>query len=430
MQPMSLNNNTNFLFITYKIPDGYLINQSVYFNELAKFSSFSLTIDYLELYLKKGPKKTEKNILDAIEENQIQYVFACIAEGDVTFDISFFKKISDKTFLTFLTFDTPTHFDSLDKYKTQTADLVLIGDYYHTFKYKILGIPVLGKCVAVPNDKIIYNKNRQFNWDITFVGNIGVKNNRKKYIDALLTNQLCIETFGVLSKTGFIDENEMVNIFKQSKINLNFSGIQYSKNSLLRQNISNRTKEIKGRPFEVASVGGFVLSEYFPGIEFFFEIGKEIDIFYDTDDLIEKVKFYLKNESIREQIAYSGFLRVKSDYSSDIAAKRIWDEICSLQKSKNKTIYTDNIYRKAYTNYRFKYLVLFFIKFKPLFFFMEFFKIFKYGRFNLKFAYFYTIHGFYELLSVYPKFRNKLKKILSNKIFAFLTHQKITKPKN
>ncbi len=307
------------------------------------------------------------------------------------------------------------------------ADLVIIPDYYHTFKYKILEIPVLGNCVAVPKDKIIYSENKQFNWDITFVGNIGAKNNRKKYIDALKANQFRIDTFGIHSEHGFVDVNEMLNVFRKSKINLNFTGIQYSRNSVLRQNISDRIREIKGRPFEAASVGGFVLSEYFPGVESFFEIGKEIDVFYDTDDLIEKVKFYLDNDSLRGQIAYNGFLRVKRDYSSDVVAKRIWDEICSLQKSKNKTTYTDKIYRKAYTNYRFKYFVLFFIKLKPLFFFQEFGKLFKYGRFSFGFAYFYTIQGFYESLSSHPKFRNRLKKLLSNKFFAFLTHQKITK---
>ncbi len=193
------------------------------------------------------------------------------------------------------------------------------------------------------------------------------------------------------------------------------------------QNISNRIRDIKGRPFEVASVGGFILSEYFSGLEYMFEIGKEIEVFYDTDDLIEKVKFYLDNDSLREKIAYNGYLKVKSDYSSDIVAKRIWDEICSLPKSKNKTSYTDKIYRKAYTNFRFKYLILFFIKFKPIFFFKEFSKLFKYCSFNFNFAYYYTIEGFYESLSAYPKFRNKLKKLLSNNFFAFLTHQKITK---
>jgi len=423
---MLQNNKDNFLFITHKVPNGYLIDQFLYFNELANFSSFSTTIDYIELYLSKGPVKAEKNILEAIKQHQIRYVFVCIT-ADFTFDISFYKKISDKAFLTFLFFDTPSHFDSSDKYYAQTANLVLLHDYYHTFKYKILEIPVLGNCISVPKEIIVYDENKNFDWDITFIGNIGAKNNRKNYIDALKAKQFNIDTFGIHSKHGFIDENEELNIFRKSKINLNFSGIQYSRNSVLGENISDRIREVKGRSFLVTSVGGFVLSEYFPGIETLFEIGKEIDIFYNTDDLIEKTRFYLNNDSLREQIAYNGFLRVKKDYSSDVAAKRIWDKICSLPRSINKTTYTDKIYRKAYTNYRFKYLVLYFIKFKPIFFFQEFAKIFRYGNYSFRFAWFYTISGFYESLSAYPQFRNKLKKILSYKIFAFLTHQKVSK---
>lgn len=423
---MPQNNKFNFLFLSYKIPDGYLVNQSVYFNELAKFSSFSLTLDYLELYLKKGPKKAEKFILEAIDEQHFQYVFVCIAEGDVTFDIKFFKNISKKAFLTFLIFDTPSYFDALDKYKTQFADLVVIPDNFHTFKYKILEIPVLGNCMALPKEKIEYKKPDHFDWDITFVGNIGAKNNRKKYIDALKAKQFHVDIFGVGSEHGFVEESQLEAIYRKSKININFTGIQYSHNSLLRQNISDRKREIKARPFEVASFGGFVLTEYFPGIESMFETGKEIDVFYNADDLIEKATFYLKNESIREEIAYNGFLRVQRDYSSDVVAKRIWNEVCSRPKSMCTSSYTDRIYRKAYTNFRFKYLFLFFIKLKPLFFFQEFGKLFKYGCINLGFAHFYSIQGFYESLSTHPEFRNRLKKLLSYKIFALLTHQKST----
>jgi len=424
---MPQNNKHNFLFITHKVPDGYFIDQFTYFDELTKFSSFSKTIDYLELYLSRGSFKAEKIILEAIEKYNIQYVFVCVNTGDITFDVSFFKKISDKAFLIFLLFDTPSYFDSIDKYYAQTADLVLLQDFYHTFKYKILEIPVLGNCISVPKEKIVNVENKHFDWDITFIGNIGTKNNRKEYIDALKAKGFNIDTFGIHSEHGFVDESEETNIFRKSKINLNFSGIQYSRNSVLRENISDRIREVKGRPFLIASGGGFVLSEYFPGIETLFEIGKEIDVFYNADDLIEKATFYLNNESMRARIAYNGFLRVKRDYSSDIAAKRIWDEICSLSKSKCTSVYTDKIYRKAYTNFRFKYLVLFFIKFKPFFFLQEFCKLFKYGRFSFGFAYFYTIQGFYESLSSHPKFRNRLKKLLSNKFFAFLTHQKITK---
>ena len=171
--------------------------------------------------------------------------------------------------------------------------------------------PFLGNCIAFPKEKISYTENKQYNWDITFIGNIGAKHSRKKYINILKATKKHITTFGIHSEHAFVDENEMKTIFRKSKINLNFTGIQYSQNSVLMQNISNRIREIKGRPFEIASVGGFVLSEYFPGIESLFEIGKEIDVFYNSDDLIGKVNFYLNNDSLREEIAFNGFLRVK-----------------------------------------------------------------------------------------------------------------------
>ena len=110
----------------------------------------------------------------------------------------------------------------------------------------------------------------------------------------------------------------MVQIFNESKINLNFSNstswdIRYllsSPRALLNSLRSPKTiEQIKARHFEISSCGAFQLSYYVEGLERQYVIGEEIAIYLDQEDLIQKVKFYLNNDSLREKIAERAYHR-------------------------------------------------------------------------------------------------------------------------
>lgn len=91
-------------------------------------------------------------------------------------------------------------------------------------------------------------------------------------------------------------------VFNASKINLNIS---------LRSIHSG----VPLRIMDIMASGGFVLSNYQPEIEEMFETDSEIVTYSCFEECEEKVKFYLKNNSIRERIAISGYERIKKNYS-------------------------------------------------------------------------------------------------------------------
>lgn len=69
------------------------------------------------------------------------------------------------------------------------------------------------------------------------------------------------------------------------------------------------------RIFEATGCGVFLLTEYFDNLSDYFEIGKEIEVFRDEKELVDKIRYYLAHPRQREQIAKCGQQRCLRDYS-------------------------------------------------------------------------------------------------------------------
>lgn len=123
---------------------------------------------------------------------------------------------------------------------------------------------------------------------------------------------------------GILSIEEMINVFNASRINLNMSNstswdIRYlasSPRALLNKIRSPKTVEqIKARHFEINGCGGFQLSYYVEGLEQYYQIGKEIGIYLDPDDLLVKVKHYLSDEALRIKVAEAGYRRTLNNHT-------------------------------------------------------------------------------------------------------------------
>lgn len=108
--------------------------------------------------------------------------------------------------------------------------------------------------------------------------------------------------------------DEMPKAFYFSKINLN---------------ISSRSIEmgIPQRVLDIMAVGGFVLSNYQSELEEYFEIGKDLDVFHDLDELERKIDYYLKHEKDRLQIAMNGYKKVRKYFSYTVRAGEMVNRI-------------------------------------------------------------------------------------------------------
>jgi len=383
-----------------------------YCNGIKANSSNYYFVDYIDLYLQVGKKKFEERIENLVIEKEINYIFFILLSCDLTFDIHFIEKLSKLSFIVMNFFDTEYYFESVDRYYAQLADLVLLPDYLSKYRYELLNINAM--CTFSLFSKNHYSgcDDSEKNIDVSFVGNF-INKTRKKYIDYLIENEIKVKPYGAGTFNGYVNFNKMINIFSRSKINLNFTGTDSDVASLCL-NINNRIKQCKGRPIEVALCGGFVLSEYVPGIENMFEIGKEIDVFHTKKELLEKIKYYLANEKEREDIARRGHERALKDYDAETAFTKIFSMLYKYTK-RDSNIYLDDDFIRNYATYRFFYIgrSLFDRKFKILF--EEFCIFLKYRKINYLSAYEYLRYSAWLFLDRHKRIKNNLKKILGYK---------------
>ncbi len=81
------------------------------------------------------------------------------------------------------------------------------------------------------------------------------------------------------------------------------------------------------RVFDIMGAGGFIITNYQPEVEELFDVGKEIVVYRNLDELKDLTAYYLKHELARSQILVAGYKRVCAEYTYPVAVKKIVDAI-------------------------------------------------------------------------------------------------------
>ena len=195
-------------------------------------------------------------------------------------------------------------------------------DWFGQEKYRDLG---MSNAIYFPfgcNENLFHKLDVSKKYDVTFVG--GWHPYREWLINRIRKFGISVEVFGHRWPAGEINQDRMIEVFNESRINLNLSNsaswdIRYlgsSPRALLNRIRSKKNiEQLKARMFEVNGCGSFQLTYYVEGLTQCYEGDCEIGIYNDPDDLVEKVKFYLAHEELRESIAAAGFLRTLNEHT-------------------------------------------------------------------------------------------------------------------
>lgn len=209
-------------------------------------------------------------------------------------------------------------------------------------KYSVIGLPHVIHFPFGANERLYRPLDLPKLHDVSFVG--GWHPVREWYIKRLRNAGIKVAVAGHGWPRGIIEHYEMIKMFNESRINLNLSNsrswdIRMIGTNLikgLRQLRGEKTSEqIKARHFEINSCGAFQLSYYVDGIERVYSLGEEIAIYIDPDDMIEKVRYYLNNNELRETIASKGLSRTIADHTYISRFKNVFMQMGLYQHRSN-----------------------------------------------------------------------------------------------
>lgn len=114
---------------------------------------------------------------------------------------------------------------------------------------------------------------------------------------------------------GYVSyEEEMPRIFRDSAININIT-------------LRSIESGIPLRALDIMGAGGFLLSNYQAELAEYFEDEKEIVLFGDEEDLLDKIGYYLEHDDLRYRIAYNGWKKVQEHFRYEYVVAKIFDII-------------------------------------------------------------------------------------------------------
>lgn len=137
----------------------------------------------------------------------------------------------------------------------------------------------------------------------TEIERIKTLNSIAKYFSVdLYTNSDTSKLSGVACHGSVGTYGGMIKVFKSSKINLNITakGIQ-SGGSL--------------RVYDILACESMLITNYQRDLAEQFEDGKDLVFYYNIEDLIYKINYYLNHDEKRKEIARNGYLKVKNKYT-------------------------------------------------------------------------------------------------------------------
>tara|TARA_B100000315_G_scaffold1990_1_gene1794 strand:- start:6749 stop:7900 length:1152 start_codon:yes stop_codon:yes gene_type:complete len=146
--------------------------------------------------------------------------------------------------------------------------------------------------------------------DVVFTGRIGgYRSQRKEYLLYLMECNIA-GFISVFENNTFLSTEENYRILGKSKIGLNFS-----------YGVDNH--QIKGRVWETMLSCAMLLESENPQTASLLEEGKDYVSFSSKEDMVDKIRYYLKNDADRVRIAENGRRKVIECYSHKI----YWDKI-------------------------------------------------------------------------------------------------------
>jgi spore maturation protein CgeB len=300
-----------------------------FFDTFASMGCEVLYVDSRTLEQDYGRERFNALLLDAARTGGCTAGFFCINEDEIS--PATLTGVRDA--LPTVNWFTDDHW-RFERYSSKWAHLftrVATTDAQAIPKYHALGLTGTVKTQWAVNPYLYRRLDTPKRYDVTFIGQpYGVRN---ELIAHLQRSGISVECFGHGWPNGRVSQERMIEIFSQSRINLNFATAAMTPKvprpkgvALLKRRIARWAgplrgplgisgwipsappppKQVKGRNFELPGCGAFTLTEPFDQLGEYFTGGEHLALFDGPDQLLSQVQKYLADEPLRERIADAG----------------------------------------------------------------------------------------------------------------------------
>jgi spore maturation protein CgeB len=332
-----------------KPEQGYSFEHYNFFHALHNLGHEIIYFDFMALMQKRSKEWMNGRLKEVAQSEQPDLMFTVLAENELDKDVV--ANISKNTNSVNWFCDDHWRFDNFSKFWAPCFNWVVTTANSALPKYEKIKYHNVIKSQWACNHFLYRQLDLPLIYDVTFVGQ--PHGNRRQVIEKLRENGFKVSVWGTGWETGRLSQEEMINVFNQSRINLNLSNsifkIESPKEKIrnrIRQGLSKaanwvpggRTakelwkesrktiiadqstdtsylEQIKGRNFEVPGCSGFMLTGRPENLEEYYRINEEVVCHENSDDLVSKVKYYLENESERQRIAKAGYERTVREHT-------------------------------------------------------------------------------------------------------------------
>jgi len=292
-----------------------------------------------EILRSVGREEMNRLLLEDVMKERPQVCFFTLFTDEIRKET--IRTISERSGALTVNWFTDDHwrFEGFSRYWAPLFNWVATTDYVSLEAYRKIGCSNVLCSQWACNHFLYKPRDIRRDLDVTFVGQ--VHSTRRNTIERLAAAGLDVRCWGKGWERGRLEVDAMIETFSRSKINLNFteSSVRWKLKPVAKVFLKRRADgsihlnelreisagasvlfnrpraQIKGRTFEVPGCGGFLLTSRADRLEEYYRLGEEIAVFEGTDDLIDKIRFYLVHEEERERIRRAGYERTLREHT-------------------------------------------------------------------------------------------------------------------
>lgn len=289
-----------------------------------------------------GRKKMNEMFLEVIRKEQPDYIFLWLIYDEFLPETLFkIREVCPRSKIISSNYDDDSQFYNFFRFYAPFFDYNIIGEKDFIPIYKKDGMNNVFCSMGVSSETFKPLQLEKI-YDVVFVGT--PKGNRYEFVKYLHQNKINIRVFGHGWEAypdlkeiylGPLESEDFVKVLNQTKIALCFT-----------RNYWNQPHFIP-KVFEIGSTKTFGLIEYFEGYYDVFD-KEEIVMFRTKEEMLEKVKYYLKNQKEREKVSEKAYRKIVSKYSSEVEFNYIFKEIFKERNKKDIRTFPDPNKRVIY----------------------------------------------------------------------------------